>query len=78
MVEGLAPSTRRWTRVGVPEERSAARLSDRAGRVGGQRLMSNCKECARLYEAKVEARHQGDMSKVTDIVILIARHKKAH
>jgi hypothetical protein len=37
-----------------------------------------CEKCEELHKEKVEARRKGDMSKVADIVILIARHKGAH
>ncbi|WP_281394711.1 hypothetical protein [Streptomyces rectiverticillatus] len=40
--------------------------------------MSCCKEGAELDKAKVDARRKGDMSKVTDIVVLIAQHKGKH
>ncbi len=38
--------------------------------------MLACPECAELERAKVDARHRRDMSEVTDILVLIARHKR--
>lgn len=37
-----------------------------------------CKECERLNREKIAARRAGDMSKVADLVILIAQHMGTH